>query len=107
LEAAARKVWSWGIKMKKVRVNGLSGWPPTIGGALAPGEELPTGGNVVVTEIVPFRGELITVKAALDGRSWSYHFKPPNETIGRRFHGLVQANIGKTVSELGELEIEV
>jgi hypothetical protein len=93
--------------MKKPTVRELPGWPPGPGGAHRPGAYFPNAHEAVVNEMFPLRENALTFRCIFNGDSYSYHYFAESEKIARQLHALVQKNIGKTVAELGDLEIEI
>ena len=49
----------------------------------------------------------MTFRAKFEGHEHSYHCFTENEKIASRIREEVLANVGRTVNELGDLEIEV
>jgi hypothetical protein len=95
------------MKMKKIRVRDLPDWPPQPGGAYESGTRFPVGAEAVINDVFPLNKTTVTFQGQFGGHSHSYHYKAPSEKIANQIHNLVAANIGKTVAELGEFEIEV
>jgi hypothetical protein len=93
--------------MKKLRLRELPEWPPQPGGAYKPGEFFPTAGEAVVSEVFPLRERTVTFRGIFDGQSHSYHYKAENKKIALEIQEVVQKNVGKTVAQLAELEVEV
>jgi hypothetical protein len=93
--------------MQKIRVRALPDWPPQPGGALESGTRSPTAGEAVVYDVFPLNGTTVTFRAKLEDHPHSYDVKASSEQIANQIHNVVAANIGKTVAELGEFEIEV
>ena len=92
--------------MKKKRVRELKNWPPDPGGAYDSYSRFPMGGEGRVDEVFPVIETSVTMRGDFEGRSHSYHYHAPNKTIAERVHKIVAQNLGKTVRELGEFEIE-
>ena len=93
--------------MTKFKLNKLRDWPPQPGGAYKSGTRFPTVGEAVVDDVFPLDGVTVTFRAQLDDQPHSYHYKAPSEKIANQIHNIVAANIGKTVAELGDFEVEV
>jgi hypothetical protein len=88
---------------KKLRE--LQGWPAQVrGGAKGLGTEQPVGiDDDRVTQVFQSKGTtLVTMRGQLDV---SYHFSATDEKTAEKVYNLVRANIGKTVWQLGDLEI--
>jgi len=93
-------------RMKKIRLRDLPDWPPQPGGAYKSGTRFPTAGEAVVDDVLPLDGTSITFRAQYDDAPHSYHYYASSEKIANQIHNVVAANMGKTVAELGEFEIE-
>ena len=94
-------------KTKKIRVRELRDWPPGPAGAINPGENLPNRGEAVVTELMRLDETRIMFKGEFKGSANSYHYKAENKKIASQIQTIIGANIGKTVAQLGEFEIDV
>ena len=62
---------------------------------------------MVVNETYPVIGATVTFRGEFEGHPASYHYKASSEKIASQIHTIVGTNMGKTVAELGEFEIEV
>jgi len=93
--------------MKKLRLRELENWPPEPGGAYDAYTRFPVGGEGRVDEIFPVLESAVTMQGDFMGRPHSYHYHAPSDEVADRVHKIVAQNLGKTVRELGELEIEV
>jgi hypothetical protein len=60
-----------------------------------------------VSEVFPLRERTVTFRGIFEGQSHSYHYKAKNEKIALEIQAVIQKNVGKTVAQLAELEIEV
>jgi hypothetical protein len=102
-----QRAFEQGGIVKRIRLRELPNWPPAPGGAYASGTEFPMGGEATATELVPAMGTSVTFRGTFRGAPHSYHFVAPNEKIAEKVHEVIGGNLGKTVSQLGDLEIEV
>jgi hypothetical protein len=93
--------------MKKVRLRDLPEWPPAPGGAYDSHTRFPIGGEATVNEVFPVRDKAVTFRGTFEGNPSSYHYVAPSEQTAERIHRAIAANLGKTVSELGDLEVEI
>jgi len=93
--------------MKKLRLRELENWPPQPGGPYDSYTRIPVGGEGRVDEVFPVLENGVTMRGDFEGRSHSYDYHAPSEEVADRVHKIVAQNLGKTVRELGELEIEV
>jgi hypothetical protein len=93
--------------MKTKRLRELPDWPPQPGGAYDASTRFPIAGEAVITEVFPVTGMEVTFHGKFEGHQHSYHYFAESEKIAARIREAVFANVGRTVSDLGELEIEV
>jgi hypothetical protein len=93
--------------MKKVRLRELENWPPEPGGAHDPDARFPAGGEGRVDEIFPVQENGVPMRGDFNGRSHSSDYHAPSEIVAVLVHKIVAQNLGNTVRELGELEIEI
>jgi hypothetical protein len=93
--------------VKKKRLRDLFDWPPQPGGAYDAGTVFPTGGEAVVNDVFPVRDTTVTFHGVFKGGTSSYHYFAPNVKTAHKIYAAIAANLGKTASELGALEIDV
>jgi hypothetical protein len=93
--------------MRKITLRELANWPPEPGGAYESGTVFPVAGEAVVVEIFPVRDAMVTFRGEFGKYPHSYHYKASSEKIASQIHAVILANLGKTVAELGDLEIEI
>lgn len=93
--------------MKTIRLRELPEWPPQPGGAFDSSWRFPTAGEAVVDELYPVLNRMVTFRGQFEGHPHSYHYTAATEKIASRIQAVVAANMGKTVEELGEFELEV
>ncbi|HEY4838779.1 MAG TPA: hypothetical protein VIH72_09235 [Candidatus Acidoferrales bacterium] len=93
--------------MRTIRVRELHNWPPTVGGAHASGSVFPQGGEGRVDNVLSVDGSEVIFSGEFGGHVPTYHFFAADEKIAKKVRALIAENLGKTVAELGELEIEV
>ena len=89
-----------------MRVSELPNWPPLPGGAYESGWRFPMAGETVVDELIPLWDHTVTFCGLYEGHLHSFHYQAASEKIALQVQTLVGENLGKTVAELGELEIE-
>jgi hypothetical protein len=53
------------------------------------------------------QNRIVTFRGAFEGHPNSYHYKATTTEIATRLEAVIAANLGKTVAELGDCEIEV
>ena|ERR1700693_2106381 len=93
--------------MRKITLRELPDWPPEPGGAYESGTVFPVAGEAVVIEVFPAIGDMVTFHGEFGKNPHSYHYTASSETIASRIHAVIFANLGKTVADLGDLEIEI
>jgi hypothetical protein len=91
---------------KKIRVRELDYWPPDPGG---PGGnyKVPASGEAILSRVVTRKVEHLVFVATFEGREHSYDFDAPTEDVAKQLRQAFEKNIGKTVFDLGDLQIEV
>ena len=93
--------------MRTIRLRELPEWPPQPGGAFDSLWQFPIAGEAVVNELFPLQNRRITFKGEYEGHPHSYHYKASTGKIASRIQAILAANMGKTVAELGECEVEI
>jgi|SRR5215469_16788885 len=92
--------------MRKIRLRELPHWPPEPGGAFDSQSQFPLGSETVVTEVFPVLYKAVTFRGIFEGRPHSYLYVASDEKTAQKIHEAIAANQGKTLAQLGELEIE-
>lgn len=91
----------------KTRIRYLKEWPPQPGGAYGRGEILTAGTNEsVLSKVHQRRGKELTFGCSFGGKEHSYDFKADNEKIAEELEKVLKANIGKTLLQIEDIEIE-
>jgi hypothetical protein len=65
------------------------------------------GGEGRVDEIFAVSNRQVTFHGQFRGQSHSYHYFAPSARIAESVHAAIAGNLGKSVFELGDLEIEI
>jgi hypothetical protein len=93
--------------MRKITLRELHDWPPESAGAYESSTVFPVAGEAVVVEIFPVSNAMVTFLAELGKYPHSYNYKASSEKIATQIYAVISANLGKTVAELADLEIEI
>ena len=89
-------------------LRNLTDWPGICGGARESTSEFLTVDEAVVNEVFLAPNNRVTIRAEFEGRRSSYHYHASSEKIASRIQMTIAKNgMGKTVSALGEFEVEV
>jgi hypothetical protein len=89
-----------------MKIRELPNWPPHPGGAYDSNTRFPLAGEAMVNELFPVNKSMVTFRSEFEGHSHSFHYKASGKTIALEIHSVLEKNLGKTVAELGDLEIE-
>jgi hypothetical protein len=93
--------------MRKITLRELPDWPPEPGGAYESSTVFPVAGEAIVIEIFPLSNAMVTFRGEFGKYPHSYHYKASNEKIASQIYAVISTNLGKTVAELADLEIEI
>lgn len=92
--------------MKTVR--SLPNWPPDPGGA-SPGRrfKVPSSEEARVVRVEPKqKNRLVTFVSIFEGQEHTYDFEAPTEDSASKLRKLIDANMGKSVFEIGALAFD-
>jgi hypothetical protein len=97
------------MKTKKVRICDLTEWPPEPGEAFSGrGEILRAGTNeTIVTRLYGVTGSRVEFGCTFGGRLHDYDYYADTGETANKLADLIKGNLGKSLAEIGLLEIEV
>ena len=99
---------SLGEGMKKTRIVDLNNWPPETGGSMGRGDLLYVGTNeAIVTRFYGTKGSTVTFGCTFGGKEHSYDFIADNEDIAEKVGDVIKSNLGRSLAEIGMVEIEL
>jgi hypothetical protein len=95
--------------MKKIRVRDLGNWPPDPGGPNPGGRyKVPASGQARASKVVPRQKDLwVTFVGTYEAFEHTYDYEASSEKIAVKLRQLIGENLGKSVFEIGDLEIEI
>jgi hypothetical protein len=96
--------------MKKIRIRELPNWPPGIAGTL----QLPSGAFAVPedkkTRLKMVQSKTtdgdVTFLGEFEGQDFTYEYVASSEELAEAMRATLRGNVGASVSQLGELELE-
>jgi hypothetical protein len=93
--------------MRKLRVRDLDEWPPQTAVAFAPGK-MPrvSQEEAIVRVFIRREGRSVRFGSLLGGASYAYTYEVKTENLAEQLETIVKNSTGKSLSSLGELEIE-
>lgn len=94
-------------KMKIRKTRAFPGWPPEASGPFDKGRRFPLGDEAVVRTVFPVSAATVKFTAMFEGHPHLYEFKASSARIASQIHSIVSTNIGKTVADLGDFDIEL
>lgn len=86
-------------------IKELANWPGIAGGAWA-GGEIPRDGSGVPNGVFPVQDNHATLSCTFEGQELRYHLDVGSAELAEHLARLLSRNLGKTVSELGELRLD-
>ena len=88
-----------------MKLRNLPGWPGGPGGAVDVTYKFPTDEQAMLKEVMPWRGNQVTFKCEFEGKPHSYDLKVTDASLATSIEKELRENIGRSVMEIGELEI--
>ena len=84
----------------------LPGWPPEPGGTYDASYRAPNSEQAILRRTEGVNESLITFVCEFEGKEHSYDLDVKNADLAWKVEKLLRANIGKSVLQIGFLEIE-
>jgi hypothetical protein len=92
--------------MLGTRVMSLPNWPPDPGGA-TPGRYIsPSSEQAIIARAEPrIKDRLVTFVGTFEGLEHTYDYEAPSEEIASSLRRLIGGSVGKSVYQVGLLEV--
>jgi hypothetical protein len=84
-------------------IKELSDWSPWLGGAHEPGREIAKPENWILIDVYPANGRTVTFR--IEGENMNCHVNAHSVESAEKITEALLQNLGKTVTELGDLEV--
>jgi hypothetical protein len=88
-----------------MKVEDLEGWPPRPSDAYEAGETAPTTQQAILTGAATEHRNWVTFTCSFGGKNHTYDFEAPDKAFALQLKEIVQENGGKSLSEIGNIEI--
>jgi len=92
--------------MKKIRVMDLPDWPPQPGGRYDGSYRVPTSEQAILKSSERTSGSFVTFVCEFEGKEHTYDLEVKNDELARKLEKVLRANVGKSIMQIGFLEIE-
>jgi hypothetical protein len=89
-----------------MKIKDLPHWPPKPGGAFNVSYKLPTSDQAVLKELVRVQDTSVTFTASFEGKEFTYDYGVVNSKLAKNLAEVLARNIGKTVMQLGAVEVD-
>jgi hypothetical protein len=89
-----------------MKIRDLPNWPPEPGGAFNASYRSPSSDQAMMKELVRVQDKSVTFTAAFEGKQFTYDYEAASTKLARNLAEILRKNIGKTVMQLGEPEVE-
>ena len=89
-----------------MKIKDLPNWPPEPGGAFNASYKSPTSEQAVLKELVRVQDNSVTFTATFESKQFTYDYEVANSKLAKHLAEVLERNIGKTVMQLGAIEIE-
>jgi hypothetical protein len=84
----------------------LPGWPPEPGGTYDASYRTPSSEQAILKTTDGVNGSSVAFVCEFEGKEHSYDLDLKNEDLAWKIEKLLRANIGKSIMQIGFLEIE-
>ena len=88
-----------------MRVRDLENWPPEPCGVYESKFVLPSAEQAIIQKVLYMFDIWITFSCGFEGNNHTYDFQTLNNGTPRRLKVILEDNIGKSLSSIGEIEI--
>jgi hypothetical protein len=89
-----------------MKIKDLPNWPPKPEGAFNASSKSPTSDQAVLKELVRVQDNSVTFTASFEDKQFTYHYDVPNSKLAKNLAEVLARNIGKTVMQLGAVEVD-
>lgn len=86
-----------------MKVSDLQGWPPTHD--ILTGERIPDSAQVILNGTASSNRNWVRFTCASSERESTFDFEAPDKTSARQLKDILIANKGKSLVEVGEVEL--
>jgi hypothetical protein len=87
-----------------MKVRDLDGWPPRPAGPNQSVDSAPAGAQAILKEVKSHRN-WVTFVCSSDGKLETFDLEAPDRTDALQLEKVLKSNQGKSLSEIGEIEI--
>jgi hypothetical protein len=91
---------------RRMKMEDLLNWPPEPGGAFHASYKSPTSDQAVLKELVGVQDNSVTITATFEGKQFTYDYELANSRLAKTLAEVLARNIGKTVMQLGDVEVD-
>jgi hypothetical protein len=89
-----------------MKIKDLPNWPPEPGGAFNASYKSPTSDQAVLNELVRVQDNSVTFTATFEGKQFTYDYEVANSKVAKNLAEVLARNIGKSVMQLGAVEVD-
>jgi hypothetical protein len=86
-----------------MKVSDLQGWPPTHD--ILTGKRMPDSAHVILNGTASSNRSWVRLTCASSERQTTFDFEAPDKTSARQLKDILIANKGKSMVEVGEVEL--
>jgi hypothetical protein len=89
-----------------MKIKDLPNWPPEPRGPFNASYKSPTSDQAVLKELVRVQDNSVTFTATFEAKQCTYDFEVANTRVAKNLAEVLARNIGKTVTQLGAVEVD-
>ena len=90
-----------------MRIRELDQWPPERAGAAAKGDAFCAGTNeMILTRVDGVQEKCVIFTCTFAAKQHTYDFSAEDPSLAMRLENILRKNIGQTLEQIGDLEIE-
>ncbi len=88
-----------------MKVRDLDGWPPQPAGPYQSTDSAPAAEQAILKEVIRSHHNWVTFVCSFDGKLFTYDLEAPDRTDAQQLEKILKSYQGKSLSEIGEIEI--
>ncbi len=93
------------LESANMRVRDLKKWPPKARGAYSGWRLVPSPEQAIMKKVVHTKNDWIIFSSEFEGELYAFDFEVPDDTTLLKVKAILEENVGKSLSFIGEIEI--
>jgi hypothetical protein len=94
------------VVRRRMKIKDLPNWPPEPRSAFNASYKSPTSDQAVLKELVRVQDNSVTFTTTFEGKQFTYDYEVANSRLAKTLVEVLARNIGKTLMQLGAVEVD-